>query len=76
MKIPVKWYDVVGIIIWVVVLVFIGALAFSLIAEGFLNTGWMFAWIFAAILVIPPVLRSIPVIIARRKSTRGGGSVG
>jgi ABC-type sugar transport system permease subunit len=76
MSMPIKWYDIVWIIVWIVLSAFLGTLSFGLLAEGFLNTGRMFAWIFAAILIIPPILRFISVIIARRKITKGGGSFG
>jgi membrane protein DedA with SNARE-associated domain len=62
-----RWYDIIWIIIWVLVLAFIGALAQGVYSENFLNAGNMLTGIFVAVLVIVPVVRAIPAIIRRQR---------
>jgi hypothetical protein len=55
----IRWFDFIWVPIWVASLAFLGSLSTQLMAEGFVNNAQSFAYAFAAVLIIPPIVRSL-----------------
>lgn len=72
-----RWFDIIWIVAWVIILAFLGSLASGLYSESFLNAGNMITGIFVALLIIVPVVRATPAIIRKqRKSSAMAGVKG